>query len=173
MRRYQRTNRKSHRRIRWVVLNSDDYWELDKLAYQVDFMDRSREYAALFGRVSFVDREGRGFRRAICRWARCSIKTTVLGEGGCAVFSTRGTACAVGQRPRGAGALVPVCAPPAPGSRAPAAPGRRSRRGGAEDGMARRHDAVDVRAAGVSGASNEAPPQTDEACRRVEVKEQG
>lgn len=42
-----------------AVLNSDDYWAADKLAYQVEFMDRNREYGALFGRVSFVDAEGR------------------------------------------------------------------------------------------------------------------
>ena len=42
-----------------AVMNSDDYWVLGKLAYQVDFMDRNLDYGALFGRVSFVDREGR------------------------------------------------------------------------------------------------------------------
>ncbi len=41
-----------------AVLNSDDYWVSDKLAYQVDFLDRNRKYGALFGRVAFVDGEG-------------------------------------------------------------------------------------------------------------------
>jgi glycosyltransferase involved in cell wall biosynthesis len=39
-----------------AVMNSDDFWVLDKLAFQVDFMDRNREFGALFGRVLFVDR---------------------------------------------------------------------------------------------------------------------
>jgi glycosyltransferase involved in cell wall biosynthesis len=42
-----------------AVLNSDDYWPAGKLAYQVDFMDRHREYGALFGRASFIDEQGR------------------------------------------------------------------------------------------------------------------
>jgi glycosyltransferase involved in cell wall biosynthesis len=41
-----------------AIVNSDDYWAPDKLAYQVDFMARNREYGALFGRASFVDRDG-------------------------------------------------------------------------------------------------------------------
>lgn len=41
-----------------AIVNSDDYWAADKLAFQVDFMARNREYGALFGRASFVDRDG-------------------------------------------------------------------------------------------------------------------
>jgi glycosyltransferase involved in cell wall biosynthesis len=42
-----------------AILNSDDYWSLDKLAYQVDFLEKNTEYAAIFGNVSFIDKEGK------------------------------------------------------------------------------------------------------------------
>lgn len=41
-----------------AILNSDDYWSLDKLAYQVDFLEKNTEYVAIFGSGSFVDKEG-------------------------------------------------------------------------------------------------------------------
>jgi len=41
-----------------AVHNSDDYWPLEKLSRQVEFLDRHREYAAMFGGASFVDAEG-------------------------------------------------------------------------------------------------------------------
>ena len=41
-----------------AVINSDDFWVLDKLATQVAFMDSHPEYGAMFGRARFVDREG-------------------------------------------------------------------------------------------------------------------
>jgi hypothetical protein len=36
-------------------LNSDDFWPLDKLEYQVRFLDEHPEYAAIFGDAWFVD----------------------------------------------------------------------------------------------------------------------
>jgi len=38
-----------------AVLNSDDFWPLDKLQYQVDFLNEQPEYAATFGDAFFVD----------------------------------------------------------------------------------------------------------------------
>jgi len=39
-----------------AVLNSDDFWPLDKLEYQVTVLDHNPEYGALFGNAFFVDR---------------------------------------------------------------------------------------------------------------------
>jgi glycosyltransferase involved in cell wall biosynthesis len=39
-----------------AVQNSDDYWSLDKLAYQFEFLENNSDFAAIFTRVSFVDR---------------------------------------------------------------------------------------------------------------------
>jgi glycosyltransferase involved in cell wall biosynthesis len=36
-------------------LNSDDFWLMDKLAFQVDFLDNHPEYAAIFGNATYVD----------------------------------------------------------------------------------------------------------------------
>jgi len=41
-----------------AVQNSDDYWTLDKLARQVEFLDAHPEYAATFSGASFVDADG-------------------------------------------------------------------------------------------------------------------
>lgn len=41
-----------------AVQNSDDYWPLDKLAYQFEFLESNPDVAAIFGRASLVD--GRG-----------------------------------------------------------------------------------------------------------------
>ncbi len=42
-----------------AVINSDDFWEPDKLATQVAFMDSHPEYGALFGQARFIDPEGK------------------------------------------------------------------------------------------------------------------
>jgi glycosyltransferase involved in cell wall biosynthesis len=39
-----------------AVQNSDDYWPLDKLAYQFELLENNPDFAAIFGRASFVDR---------------------------------------------------------------------------------------------------------------------
>ncbi|MDF3038202.1 MAG: putative glycosyl transferase, family 2 [Thermomicrobiales bacterium] len=39
-------------------INSDDFWPLDKLAYQVAFLDTHPECAAMFGDATFVDASG-------------------------------------------------------------------------------------------------------------------
>jgi glycosyltransferase involved in cell wall biosynthesis len=39
-------------------INSDDFWPLDKLAYQVAFLEMHPEYAAMFGDATFVDASG-------------------------------------------------------------------------------------------------------------------
>ena len=39
-------------------INSDDFWPLDKLAFQVTFLDAHPEYAAMFGDAAFVDASG-------------------------------------------------------------------------------------------------------------------
>lgn len=39
-----------------AVQNSDDYWPLDKLAYQFEFLESNSDIAAIFGRVNLVDR---------------------------------------------------------------------------------------------------------------------
>ena len=41
-----------------AVQNSDDYWPLDKLAYQFEFLENNPEFAAVFGRATLVDRNG-------------------------------------------------------------------------------------------------------------------
>jgi glycosyltransferase involved in cell wall biosynthesis len=41
-----------------AVQNSDDYWPLDKLAYQFEFLENNPDFAAIFGRASFVDQNG-------------------------------------------------------------------------------------------------------------------
>lgn len=38
-----------------AVQNSDDYWPLDKLAYQFEFLEKNSQYGAVFGRASYVD----------------------------------------------------------------------------------------------------------------------
>lgn len=41
-----------------AVQNSDDYWSLDKLGYQFEFLEQNRQYGAVFGRASYVDGSG-------------------------------------------------------------------------------------------------------------------
>jgi glycosyltransferase involved in cell wall biosynthesis len=41
-----------------AVKNSDDYWPLDKLAYQFEFLEKNSQYGAVFGRASYVDEKG-------------------------------------------------------------------------------------------------------------------
>ena len=42
-----------------AVLNSDDYWELDKLEKQYDFMEKNKEYAACFTWVQYINKKGK------------------------------------------------------------------------------------------------------------------
>jgi glycosyltransferase involved in cell wall biosynthesis len=50
----------SHSRGEFVaIINSDDAWRPEKLRYQVDVLDEDQSIGATFGRVTFVDRQGR------------------------------------------------------------------------------------------------------------------
>lgn len=41
-----------------ALINSDDYWPLDKLDYQVNFLEHNPEHGAIFGRALFVNGNG-------------------------------------------------------------------------------------------------------------------
>lgn len=41
-----------------AVMNSDDVWEREKLAYQFDYLEQDIGVAAVFGRASFIDKTG-------------------------------------------------------------------------------------------------------------------
>jgi glycosyltransferase involved in cell wall biosynthesis len=48
-----------------AIINSDDYWTTpDKLAYQVQVLRESPDVGACFGRVRFVDKDGRGIDKS-------------------------------------------------------------------------------------------------------------
>ena len=42
-----------------AILNSDDYWELDKLEKQYEFMEKNKEYAACFTWVQYINKKGK------------------------------------------------------------------------------------------------------------------
>lgn len=42
-----------------AILNSDDYWEIDKLEKQYSFMEKNKEYAACFTWVQYIDKNGK------------------------------------------------------------------------------------------------------------------
>lgn len=42
-----------------ALINSDDAWYPDKLRYQVDILERHPDIGATFGRVAFIDKDGR------------------------------------------------------------------------------------------------------------------
>lgn len=41
-----------------AILNSDDYWNLDKLEKQVDFLEKNKKYAACFTWVQYINQKG-------------------------------------------------------------------------------------------------------------------
>lgn len=43
-----------------ALMNSDDVWRQGKLRYQFDFLEKNEDYAATFGRASFIDAAGAG-----------------------------------------------------------------------------------------------------------------
>ena len=42
-----------------AIINSDDAWTPDKLAFQFDFLERENDYAAVFGQTTFIDVAGK------------------------------------------------------------------------------------------------------------------
>lgn len=52
-----------------AVINSDDFWPLDKLAHQVEYMDAHPEIGAMYGRATFVDRTGEKIAKLLIPFA--------------------------------------------------------------------------------------------------------
>ena len=46
-----------------ALLNSDDVWETDKLAKQIEFMEKNRQYAAVFSNAEIINQDGSLFHK--------------------------------------------------------------------------------------------------------------